>query len=151
MLEKLHEAIAQVCPIDGISDNGDGSYRIDFKDEATPEQRDEAMAIAASFVEAPEPKWQQLLGTFQFPGNPLYLAVLESVALSGFGCQDHWGNFKLLLSTPMLQSVEALAASINQLATLLDEAGHPLSPASIDAWNQMMIECDFPESCHLVG
>jgi len=36
-------------PIDGVSDRGDGTYRVDFRPEATPAQRSQAAAIAAAF------------------------------------------------------------------------------------------------------
>ena len=38
----LHEYISKVCPIHGISQIGENQYRIDFKDEATDEQKQEA-------------------------------------------------------------------------------------------------------------
>lgn len=44
--EKLHTAN---IPIVGISDNGDGTFRVDFAPEATQPQRDSAAAIVAAF------------------------------------------------------------------------------------------------------
>ena len=44
--EKLHAAN---IPIVGVSDNGDGTFRIDFAPEATQPQRDAAAAIVAAF------------------------------------------------------------------------------------------------------
>lgn len=36
-------------PIHGVTDNGDGTYRVDFKEEATAQQRSDAAAIVAGF------------------------------------------------------------------------------------------------------
>jgi len=38
MLSKLHEKINSITPIQGISDNGDGTYRVDYLSEPTEEQ-----------------------------------------------------------------------------------------------------------------
>ena len=46
-IEQLHAAIAEVCPINGLADLGNGEYRIDFRPEATEEQRAAALAIIA--------------------------------------------------------------------------------------------------------
>lgn len=44
--EQLHAA---GIPIVGVSDNGDGTFRVDFATEATQQQRDDAAAIVAAF------------------------------------------------------------------------------------------------------
>lgn len=52
MLANLHDAIAAVCPIDGVSmgDDGDRStWRVSFADAATDAQRSAAAAVLASF------------------------------------------------------------------------------------------------------
>ena len=47
---RLHDAIAGLAPIDGVSVNADHSVvRIDFKAEATQQQRDAATAAAIAF------------------------------------------------------------------------------------------------------
>ena len=38
MLSKLHEKINFIVPIQGVADNGDGTYRIDYTLEPTEEQ-----------------------------------------------------------------------------------------------------------------
>jgi hypothetical protein len=96
-----------------------------------------------------QPSWTRLTATFQMPGNPLYNAVLEKIAHAGFTTQDHWSNFKLLLSTPALQSTESLAASIAHLDRLLSDAGHGLSNQDKASWNRLMEECNFPIECQL--
>ena len=54
-LSDLHSAvIAAGIPIDGVADLGGGQYRIDFKPEATNNQRTQAAAIASSFDMSPE-------------------------------------------------------------------------------------------------
>ena len=44
-IEELTAAISDVCPIDGVADLGDGQYRIDFRPEATEDQKAAALAI----------------------------------------------------------------------------------------------------------
>ncbi|MCA8935557.1 MAG: hypothetical protein KDB68_05075 [Planctomycetes bacterium] len=42
----LHDALAQVCPIDGIALNEQGQVvRVDWRSEATPEQREIAQRV----------------------------------------------------------------------------------------------------------
>lgn len=54
MLDRLDAAIKAVCPIDGVSLGEE--LRIDFRAEATPEQRAAAQAIVDAWDwEAPEP------------------------------------------------------------------------------------------------
>lgn len=47
-VEKLHELVAAVCPINGVNSN----HEIDFKDESTKAQRDYALAVAAAYTPA---------------------------------------------------------------------------------------------------
>lgn len=52
---KLHEALAAVCPIDGVSigrKDDKATWRIDFKDEATDAQRAAAQAVKDGFDRA---------------------------------------------------------------------------------------------------
>ena len=52
MIVKLSQAIAAVAPIHGVSvgqQNDKATWRIDFKDEATPEQRAAAAEVLTSF------------------------------------------------------------------------------------------------------
>ena len=49
---KLHEAIAKVCPIHGVSigrANDKGTWRIDFDQAATQQQKDAAQAALVAF------------------------------------------------------------------------------------------------------
>lgn len=48
MLARLHDAVAAVCPIDGVS-GAQGSVRVDHKPAATPSERDAAAAVVAAF------------------------------------------------------------------------------------------------------
>lgn len=48
VIQRLHEAIAAVCPIDGVS-GSQGSVRVDHRPEATQPQRDAAAAVVAAF------------------------------------------------------------------------------------------------------
>lgn len=50
---QLHNEISKVCPIVGVSigdENDKATWRIDFKNEATKEQKQKAMTILNSFV-----------------------------------------------------------------------------------------------------
>lgn len=54
--EQLHNAIAAVCPIDGVSigvTDDKSTWRIDFKPEATSQQIAAAQAVIQSFVFTP--------------------------------------------------------------------------------------------------
>jgi len=53
MLVDLHNAVASVAPIEGVSSDG----RIDFLPEATEDQRIAAQAILDSWQDPPEPDW----------------------------------------------------------------------------------------------
>lgn len=54
MLSNLHEAVANVCPIDGVRQYADNTYEVMFRDEATPEQRAAAQHIVDNWVDPPE-------------------------------------------------------------------------------------------------
>ncbi len=149
MLIQLHDQIAAAgIPINGVSAGEDG-YSIDFQEEATEEQRQAALAIVENFAPTFPPDWHKLVSEFQFPGNPLYSAVLGQVAAAGYAAQDHWNNVKTVLSTPQLQSVQTLAAAIAHLDWLLSEAGHPLSGETRAGWNNLLTDCHFPKTCFL--
>ena len=49
-LEKLHESISRVCPINGVSSDG----RIDFRLESTLIERNDAQAIMDAYLANPE-------------------------------------------------------------------------------------------------
>ena len=48
-LQVLHESIANILPIHGVADNGDGSYRVDYIDNPTQEQLDQVNSIIGSW------------------------------------------------------------------------------------------------------
>ena len=54
MLSNLHEAVAKVCPIDGVRQLADNTYEIMFRDEAMPEQRAAAQHIVDNWIDPPE-------------------------------------------------------------------------------------------------
>lgn len=58
---RLHEAIASVCPIVGVSVDGNRVARVDYAPDSTPEQRAAAEAVASAFdwSEQAERAWQQ--------------------------------------------------------------------------------------------
>lgn len=48
-LAPLDQAISKVCPIDGIAYLGEGNYRIDYKDEATEQQKEAAQQVVSEW------------------------------------------------------------------------------------------------------
>lgn len=93
MIEKLHEKITEFCPIDGIADNGDGTFRIDFNSECTEEQKQKAENVVTQWplILAKESKlkiinneWQKLLVTGWNCGQGhLGLSASDVALLSG--------------------------------------------------------------------
>lgn len=57
---RLHQSVESVCPIDGIGGTNQ-LPRIDFKPEATPEQRAAAQAVVDSFdwSDAAQTAWEE--------------------------------------------------------------------------------------------
>lgn len=69
-IQALTEAVSAVCPIDGVSSTG----RVDFKESATQEQRDAAVAVVKGFVyvpAAPEPSRSELKAQLDAQGAEL--------------------------------------------------------------------------------
>ncbi|PSB26219.1 hypothetical protein [Stenomitos frigidus] len=94
--------------------------------------------------------WQGLTETFSFPGNGLYTSVYNSVkAANTSDVLDHWGNFKLMLATPSLQTIPALAAGLSYLVYLLAQAGQTIPAEAKQEWNSLVINTNFPDSCKL--
>ena len=48
-LTTLHQSIANIVPIHGVADNGDGTYRVDYIDPPTPEQLDQVNSVIESW------------------------------------------------------------------------------------------------------
>src|SRR5215213_5991609 len=59
-LERLHSLIAAVAPIDGVADAGPGQYRVDYRPEATAQQRSQGEAIVGAFdpSDASQQAWE---------------------------------------------------------------------------------------------
>ena len=72
----LHNAIAKVCSILGVSTSG----RIDFAPEATPEQKIAAQEIYENWVDPPDPDWRGLGEAL--PLDPHYLRITTSSAIA---------------------------------------------------------------------
>jgi len=69
-LQVLHESIANILPIHGVADNGDGTYRVDYIDDPTQEQLDQVNSILESWslekaklekLEEVDKEWETIL------------------------------------------------------------------------------------------
>lgn len=101
------------------------------------------------WVEKLVPQWEPFIATFQFPGNPLYSSILAKISASDFTIRDHWQNFKSLMMSQELRNTDAMAAGINHLADLLNQANQPLSADDKAGWNDLIAKFNFPSSCQL--
>ena len=63
MLDQLHELVARVCPIRGLSQFDDGHIEINFADEATPDQQAEAQHLVANWT---PPREKRLIWSLDF-------------------------------------------------------------------------------------
>lgn len=61
MIARLDSQIRAVCPIDGVARLRDGTVRIDFRPEATDQQRAAAQAVVDSFdwSQAAQDAWEE--------------------------------------------------------------------------------------------
>jgi acyl-CoA reductase-like NAD-dependent aldehyde dehydrogenase len=66
-LGPIHNLVAAVCPIDGISANGDGTFRVDYQSSATDAQRRAAIDVSkgAVLVSARIQQQSQIQATFE--------------------------------------------------------------------------------------
>ncbi len=80
MLTQLHDAILKVCPIVGVSELGDGQYRIDFAETATLEQQLAAYSVIANFQPVEPPNWEQFRAQMLMNGG--YLRIVASNPLN---------------------------------------------------------------------
>jgi len=113
---KLNDAIRAVCPIQGVSiGNKDDkqTWRIDFKDEATTEQR----AAAADVVDA-------------FTIDPVKDAALAAIAALETGSpmthRGHGREFPLFIETVMRQLHAKINALDAEIAVLANRTPAPL-------------------------
>lgn len=86
-LNPLHDIINAIAPIYGISATGNGTYRIDWVEPATPEQQNAALSAIAQWTATASQNWKGLLNDLQ--GSALfaraYAAANESLpALNAF-------------------------------------------------------------------
>ncbi|MDA0269232.1 MAG: hypothetical protein O3A14_20325 [Cyanobacteria bacterium] len=101
------------------------------------------------------PDLQAFRAEFSTPGaNSLYGSVLGKVAAAGFAAQDHWQNFKAVVSEGRVLEIPGAIAYLDQL---LVAAGQPLSETEINGdteqgdpyngWNTLCDKYHFPEGC----
>lgn len=112
MLIDLHNAISKVCPIVGLADLGGGNYRIDFADNATPEQQAAAWQMTKNFQLAEPPKWDDFRSRIVIEAG--YLRIVSS------------SNFNQTLNDFLV----AIFWQIGENPGLLSEAAR--------IWNQMV-------------
>jgi len=104
---------------------------------------------------APAPDLTGFRTEFATPGaNSLYGSVLGKVAAAGFEAQDHWQNFKQVVSEGRVAEIPGAIAYLDQL---LVAAGQPLSETEINGdteqgdpyngWNTLCDKYHFPEGC----
>lgn len=74
----LDIAIKAVCPIDGVSGSPGGSMRIDYRPEATSEQRSAAEAVLASFDWNASPPWEMSAEEFSNLFSDDELAAIQT-------------------------------------------------------------------------
>lgn len=93
-LTTLHESIANIVPIHGVADNGDGTYRIDYIEPPTPEQLDQVNSVIESWplekaklekLEEVDEEWKTILEAgWQTPyGWSLGIDISDVALLNG--------------------------------------------------------------------
>lgn len=141
-LLQLHAAIAAVCPIHGVSLDG----QIWFKDEATPEQQEEAQQVFESFVPEEEPSSEPIeitLGKLEgkLRNTPFWAHIWGAMVsnVRANGCASF-----LLIALTTTRNAEDLVFGFNQLRLALQtEPGlSDFSPAHIDFLATSLSEID---------
>ena len=93
-LTTLHESIANIVPIHGVADNGDGTYRIDYVEPPTQEQLDQVNSVIESWplekaklekLEEVDEEWKTILEAgWQTPyGWSLGIDIADVALLNG--------------------------------------------------------------------
>lgn len=124
-LLELHNAIAKVCPILGVADLGDGSYRIDYSPEATAEQKQAASRALETFEAIPQATDESWLAA-SYELNPLLAKAMSTSDTNAFSL--------LLAQLTTFHAPDVLAIAIS-----LVRAGMPVDFTSeeIDRINQI--------------
>lgn len=93
----LHKKLVEAgLPVIGVSDNGDGTFRVDFAEGATQQQQDEAAAIVAAFDPVAEVAQQE--------------AIEEGERLDFDGLEDDTINELAWIETTLTEIDAGLAA-----------------------------------------
>lgn len=111
----LDVAIKAVCPIHGVSPRGDGTYRIDFHDDATQEQRTAAEAVVAGFDWIAELPWEMPAEEFSGLFTDDELAAIQT------STNPHVIRLRTILQTrrdPVRQDSAKLTGGIGLLVQL---------------------------------
>lgn len=111
----LDAAIKAVCPIHGVSPREDGTHRIDFRDDATQEQRLAAEYVVANFDwNAPRP-WEMSAEEFSDLFTDDELAAIQT------STNPHVIRLRTILQTrrdPVRQNSQKLIGGIGLLVQL---------------------------------
>jgi hypothetical protein len=124
-------------PIDGIGMNNNGEInRIDFKPEATEQQRSLAQQMAGNFTPQPEPDWTKLRDRFRTSGLygiALSLETNKAIILAWVGMVD----------TEVNSSSPSEADLSFKLNNLISAMGDGATTERRSLLNQILTECDF--------
>ena len=136
----LHNAIAAIAPIDGVSSDG----RIDFRPEATAEQRAAAQEIMENWVDPFEADFSGFARVAQFgeDGGPRpYWEELELEAIAASPVGYYFGQIQNNVMS--LQSVPKLIQRLQQIKGVTGFEFSPAAAVALDADMQQYIDPTF--------
>lgn len=144
MINKLHELIGNVCPIDGVADLGDNQIRIDFRSYATKEQKLAAQETVRHWplMKAKENKLAQIEADWQQLQNVGWDCGNGHLGLSASDVALYSGAFALAKEAAVLglpippiitkEDNQINFASIQEMTALLLQYGAARSLMSAD-------------------
>lgn len=126
-LSKLAESISKVCPIDGIGDLGNGNFRIDYKEEATDEQKQAAQKVVSQWpleksklekLAQIDAEWGQTIAQGWDSGQGILGISAEDVALlsANFSMAKEAAN--LGYPTPPIITVDSQEISFSDIQSM---------------------------------
>ena len=134
MLIVLHEKINSIAPIHGISDNGDGTYRVDYVSEPTEEQLslvNQAIANYPLLIEK-DKKLQQI--------NNQWLTLEQTGWNSGQGFNLGITPSDVALLVGVFSLAKEAAALGLELPHLISMANTPISFSTIQEMTLLLLQ-----------